>query len=49
MLIFVNDDNMIIGCQENPNNGLTLRWMDDDDDLEIFDPSDYEKCVLITE
>ena len=49
MLIFVDDQNQIIGNQQNPNNGLTSHWAEDDENWGGFHPEDYEKCELIKE
>ena len=48
MLVFVNEYGMVVGHQQNPKNGLTQHWVEDDEDLAPFNPEDYEKCELVT-
>ena len=44
MLIFVNDDNHVIGHQTNPDNALTQQWAEDGEDWGLFNPSEYKEC-----
>lgn len=45
MLIFIDDDNKIIGNQQNPTNALTQNWAEDNEDWGDFDPDAYLEVI----
>lgn len=47
MIYFVDENNKVVGNQQNPNNDLTQSWAEDGEDWGEFDPAEFKECVEI--